>query len=134
MREICSKLTKTPEPRQCRRSGVFIVNLKTALTNCFGVSIVEQVNAGWEWSFWYQYILLSGYFTILLRPFSFKYRKKFHVLAQETYSPRDSFKIIAFYCNNFKMTANSSFNKYSYRIIHPFFFWREYGSASPQEK
>ena len=52
MREICSKLTiKTPEPRQCRRSGVFIVNLKTALTNCFGVSIVEQVNAGWEWSF-----------------------------------------------------------------------------------
>ena len=52
MREICSKLTiKTPEPRQYRRSGIFIVNLKTALTNCFGVSIVEQVNAGWEWSF-----------------------------------------------------------------------------------
>ena len=33
--EICSKLTtKTPEPRQWRRSGIFIVNF-------------EQVNADW---------------------------------------------------------------------------------------
>ena len=46
--EICSNLTiKTPEGRQLRCSGVFIVNFEPP---CSSVSIVnfEQVNAGWE--------------------------------------------------------------------------------------
>ena len=48
--EICSKLTiKIPERRQCRRSGIFILNF-TYFTPCSSVSIVkfEQVNAGWH--------------------------------------------------------------------------------------
>ena len=49
--EICSKLTiKTPERRQWRRSGFFIVNFEhISHTPCSSVSIVnfEQVNAGW---------------------------------------------------------------------------------------
>ena len=48
--EICSKLTiKTPERRQWRLSGVFIVNFEhISHSPCSSVSIVnsEQVNAG----------------------------------------------------------------------------------------
>ena len=47
---ICSKLTiKTPERRNWRRSGVFIINFGTYFTPCSSVSIVnfEQVNTGW---------------------------------------------------------------------------------------
>ena len=50
MCEICSKLTiETPERRQWRCFGVFIVNREKNLTLCSSVSIVnfEQVNAGW---------------------------------------------------------------------------------------
>ena len=49
MCEICSKLTmKTPERRQWRRSGVFIVNLNKfhVLFWCFIVEF-RQVNASW---------------------------------------------------------------------------------------
>ena len=48
--EICSKLTiKTPERRQWRRSGVYIVKLWTYFTPFFSVSIVnfEQANVSW---------------------------------------------------------------------------------------
>ena len=47
--EIFSKLAKaTPERRQRRRSGVFIVKFRTDFTHCVGVSIIDfkQVNAG----------------------------------------------------------------------------------------
>ena len=53
--EICSKLIiKTPERRQWRPSGVFIVNFEHIYT-FFSVSIVtfEQVNAGWIHSYPY---------------------------------------------------------------------------------
>ena len=49
--EICSKLIiKTPERRQWRRSGAFIVNFDhISHPPCSSVSIVnfEQVNVGW---------------------------------------------------------------------------------------
>ena len=48
---ICSKLTiKTPERRQWRRSGVFIVNFETYFSPCSSASIVnfEHVIVGWE--------------------------------------------------------------------------------------
>ena len=52
MCEICSKLTiKTPEQRQWRRSGVFIVICEHILhLPCSSVSIVnfEYVIAGWD--------------------------------------------------------------------------------------
>ena len=51
--EVCSKLTiKTPERRQWRRSGVFIVNSGTYIKPCSSVSIVnfEQVNASWNYN------------------------------------------------------------------------------------
>ena len=51
--EMCSKLTiKTPERRQWRGSGVFIVNFEHISHLVLVVSIVnfEQVNAGWAFS------------------------------------------------------------------------------------
>ena len=51
MGEICSKsTTKAPEQRQWRRSGVFIINLRTDFTCYSGVFIIEfvQVNADWD--------------------------------------------------------------------------------------
>ena len=50
MCKSCSKLTiKTPEQRQCRCSGVPIVNFEQLLHNGVGVSIddIEQVNVGY---------------------------------------------------------------------------------------
>ena len=50
MCEICSKLTiKTPERRQRRRSGVFIVNFEY-ISYFSNVSIVDfkQVNLSWN--------------------------------------------------------------------------------------
>ena len=51
MCEICSNLRiKTPERRQWRRSGVFIVNFEhITFLPCSSVSIInfEQVNTGW---------------------------------------------------------------------------------------
>ena len=49
--EICSTLTtKTPEQRQWRRSGVFVVNFEKYFTICTSISSVnfEHVIAGWE--------------------------------------------------------------------------------------
>ena len=49
--EICSKLTiKTPEQRQWRRSGVFVVNFEHISHRVLSVSVVnfEHVIAGWE--------------------------------------------------------------------------------------
>ena len=49
--EICSKLTiKTPDRRQWRRSGIFIVNFEHISSCSSSVSIVtfEHVNAGLE--------------------------------------------------------------------------------------
>ena len=49
--EICSKLTiKTPERRDWRRSGVFIVNFEHILNlvSCVFIVKFEQANAGWE--------------------------------------------------------------------------------------
>ena len=51
MYEICSKLViKTLEERQCRRSGVFIVNFEQIRKHCDGISIVDikQVNVSWK--------------------------------------------------------------------------------------
>ena len=48
--EISSKLTiKTPERRQWRHSGVFIINFEQFFTPCSSVSIVkfEHANADW---------------------------------------------------------------------------------------
>ena len=48
--EICSELTiKTPERRQWRRSGDFVVNFEHILHILSGISIVklEQVNVSW---------------------------------------------------------------------------------------
>ena len=51
MCEICSNLRiKTPERRQWRRYGVFIVNFEhITFLPCSSVSIInfEQVNTGW---------------------------------------------------------------------------------------
>ena len=60
--EICLKLIiKTPEGRQCRRSGVFIVNFEH-ISPCSSVFIVncEQVHAGWEWLFTSYFIARSS--------------------------------------------------------------------------
>ena len=53
MYEICSKLAiKTPERRQWRRSGVFMINFEQ-VSLFFGVSIIdfEQINACWDTTF-----------------------------------------------------------------------------------
>ena len=45
--EICSKLTiKIPEQRQCRGSGIFIVNFEH-ISHLVSIVNFEQVNAGW---------------------------------------------------------------------------------------
>ena len=73
--EKCSKLTiKTPERRQYRRSGFFIVNFEHI--SCCGVSIVnlEQVNAGWgKKSF--RYLLQFSFFMSHFAAF----RKRVHI-------------------------------------------------------
>ena len=50
MCNICSNLTKTPEWRKWRCSGVFIIKFKSDFKYYSGLSIdFEQLNVGWWW-------------------------------------------------------------------------------------